>query len=287
MVDVVRELFLDADFLLLFVQRQRMFAVAVSRGALQTGVQPDDMARYVAQLVVRKDRLLVDPLAPFGTLGEISQPRDVVSQPAGREVGRHAHQQRDAQHEPQKFAVCGQHFAERYRIGHSRADDDPAVGHGRIEIVEVGALRMAADRESRAAGEGFGDFGAVEVVGFRKAAGRIVEGDAPGVVDHRHAQVAERFVACGDELLRRRAVGEGVEHPQVEKLQLRVEPFGLELLFAAVLKDDEAGDQRPRKREQQQEEPPVVGEATPQTRTHSPDVLRCDLRRRRFCVAAA
>jgi hypothetical protein len=31
----------------------------------------------------------------------------------------------------------------------------------------------------------------------------------------------------------------------------------------------------------------VVGEATPQTRTHSPDVLRCDLRRRRFCVAAA
>ena len=69
MVDVVRELFLDADFLLLFVQSQRMFAVAVGRGALQTGVQPDDMARYVAQFVVRKDRLLVDPLAPFGTLG--------------------------------------------------------------------------------------------------------------------------------------------------------------------------------------------------------------------------
>ena len=63
--------------------------------------------------------------------------------------------------------------------------------------------------------------------------------------------------------------------------------FGLELLFAAVLKDDEAGDQRPRKCEQQQEEPPVVGEATPQTRTHSPDVLRCGLRRRRFCGAAA
>lgn len=41
------------------------------------------MVRNVAQLVVRKDRLLVDPLAPLGALGEISQPRDVVSQPAG------------------------------------------------------------------------------------------------------------------------------------------------------------------------------------------------------------
>lgn len=27
----------------------------------------------------------------------------------------------------------------------------------------------------------------------------------------------------------------GVEHPQVEKLQLRVEPLGLEVLFAPVL----------------------------------------------------
>ena len=118
---------------------------------------------------------------------------------------------------------------------------------------------MAADRESRAAGEGFGDFGAVEVVGFRKAAGRIVEGDAPGGVDPVTRRSPNGSSRAAMNSLRRRAVGEGVEHPQVEELQAGVEPFGLELLFAAVLKDDEAGDQRPRKREQQQEEPPVVG----------------------------
>lgn len=106
------------------------------------------------------------------------------------------------------------------------------------------------------AGEGFGDFGAVEVVGFRKAAGRIVEGDAPAASITVTRRSPNRFVACGDELLRRRAVGEGVEHPQVEELQAGVEPFGLELLFAAVLKDDEAATSAHENAEQQQEEPP-------------------------------
>lgn len=54
--------------------------------------------------------------------------------------------------------------------------------------------------------------------------------------------------------------------PQVEELQAGVEPFGLELLFAAVLKTMKQATSA-HENEQQQEEPPVVGEATPQTRT--------------------
>lgn len=86
MVDVVRELFLDADLLLLLVQRQRVFPVAVGGRALEVGVELHDVARDVAQLVVRETGGLVDPFAPFGAAGEVAQPRDVLPQPPGGEV---------------------------------------------------------------------------------------------------------------------------------------------------------------------------------------------------------
>lgn len=74
----------------------------------------------------------------------------------------------------------------------------------------------------------------------------------------------------------------GVEHPQVEKLQLRVEPLGLEVLFAPVLEKDETPHQRPRKDEQQQEQPPVVGKFMLQSRSHSLGALRCVPRKARL-----
>ena len=55
MVDVVRELFLDADLLLFLVQGQGVFAIAVGRRLLQSGVEPDDVVRDFAQFIVGKD----------------------------------------------------------------------------------------------------------------------------------------------------------------------------------------------------------------------------------------
>ena len=43
MVDVVRQLFLDADLLLFLVQGQFVFAVPVGGRALQVGVEADDV----------------------------------------------------------------------------------------------------------------------------------------------------------------------------------------------------------------------------------------------------
>ena len=88
-----------------------------------------------------------------------------MSQAAGREVSRNAHQQRDAQHEPQEFPVGREYFAQRNGVGDGRADDDPVALHGRIEIVLVGAFRVAVDGVTGAMGDRFGDFGAPEVVG--------------------------------------------------------------------------------------------------------------------------
>ena len=62
---------------------------------------------------------------------------------------------------------------------------------------------------------------------------------------------------------------------QNENLTLRVEPLGLEVLFAPVLEKDETPHQRPRKDEQQQEQPPVVGKFMLQSRSHSLGALRC------------
>ena len=286
-VDVVGELFLDTDLLLLLVQRQGMFPVAVGRRALQAGVEADDVVRDVAQLVVGEGLPLVDPLAPLGALGKFVQACDVVPQAAGREVSRNAHQQRDAQHEPQEFPVGREYFAQRNGVGNGRADDDPVALHGRIEIVSVGAFRVAVDGVTGVMGERLGDFGAPEVVGCGQRVGRVVEQDAPVVVDDRYAQVAIRKGMIGEECPGCGALAERVEQPQVEELQPGIEPLGLETLFAAVLEGDEAGHQRPRKGEQQQEQPPVVGKPTPQNRSHSPGVLRCVPHKGRSCGAGA
>ena len=95
-VDVVRQLFFDADLLLLLVQREGVLAVAVGGGLLQPCVEADDVLRNVAQLVVGEIRAFVDPLAPLGAFGELVEPRDVLPQAARGEVPRDAHQQRDA-----------------------------------------------------------------------------------------------------------------------------------------------------------------------------------------------
>ena len=104
---------------------------------------------------------------------------------------------------------------------------------------------------------------------------RIVEYDVSRRVDQRYPQFFAGCAGAGDEGVGGRARIHGVEHPQVEKLQLRVEPLGLEVLFAPVLEKDETPHQRPRKDEQQQEQPPVVGKFMLQSRSHSPGALRC------------
>ena len=284
-VDVVRQLFLDADLLLLLVQREGVLAVAVGGGLLQPCVEADDVLRNVAQFVVGEIRAFVDPLAPLGAFGEFVEPRDVLPQAARGEVPRDAHQQRDAQHEPEKFAVGGQHLAQRHGVGHGRADDAAVAEHRRVEIIAVGALGVAADGVTRSAGRGFGHFGPVEVVGGGERVERVVEQNAAVEADDRHAQVAEGVSLTGDESFGRCSPVHGVEHPQVEELQPRVELLGLEMLLAAVLEEDEARHQRPRKEQQQQKQPPVVGEPTLQIRNHSPAVLRCVRRRGLSCGA--
>ena len=275
MVDVVGELFLDAYFLLFLVQREGVLAVAVGSGFLQTGVEADDVARYFAQFVVRKCREVVDPLAPLGPFGEFVQPGDVLAQAARGEIARHAHQQRHAQHEPEEFAVGGQDFTQRHGVGYGRTDDVAVAPHGRVEIVAVGAFGVAADGVPRPAGQRLGDLGAVKVVRAGQRVERIVENDVSRRVDQRHAHSFAGCAGAGDEGVGGRARIHGVEHPQVEKLQLRVEPLGLEVLFAPVLEKDETPHQRPRKDEQQQEQPPVVGKFMLQSRSHSPGALRC------------
>ena len=244
-VDVVGELFLDAYLLLLLVQREGVLAVAVGGGFLQAGVEADDVARYFAQFVVGECREVVGPLAPLGPFGEFVQPGDVLAQAARGEVARHAHQQRHAQHEPEEFAVGGQYFAQRHGVGHGRTDDVVLAPHGRVEIVAVGAFGVAADGVTRTAGQRRGDLGAAEVVRAGQRVERIVEYDVSRRVDQRHPQLFAGRAGAGDEGVGRRACLHGVEHPQVEKLQLRVEPLGLEVLFAPVLEKDEAPHQRP------------------------------------------
>ena len=269
-VDVVGQLFLDADLLLLLVQGQGVFAVAVGGRLLQRGVEAHDVVRDVAQLVVREGLLDVDLFAALGPFGKFVQARDVVAEAPRGEVGRDAHQQRDGQHEPEKLAVGGEHLAQRHRIGDGRADDAALAAHGRVEVVAAGACRVAADRVAGAVVQRADDLGTVEMVCGRERVERRVEEHAAREVDERDAQVAEGLVAAGDEGRRGDAFVEGVEHPQVEELQPGVEPLGLEALFAAVLEEDEAGRQHPREGDEQQEEPPVVGEPTPQSRSHSP-----------------
>ena len=83
-------------------------------------------------------------------------------------------------------------------------------------------------------GERLGDFGAPEVVGCGQRVGRVVEQDAPVVVDDRYAQVAIRKGMIGEECPGCGALAERVEQPQVEELQPGIEPLGLETLFAAA-----------------------------------------------------
>lgn len=190
-------------------------------------------------------REVVGPLAPLGPFGEFVQPGDVLAQAARGEVARHAHQQRHAQHEPEEFAVGGQYFAQRHGVGHGRTDDVVLAPHGRVEIVAVGAFGVAADGVTRTAGQRRGDLGAAEVVRAGQRVERIVEYDVSRRVDQRDPQFFAGRAGAGDEGVGRRACLHGVEHPQVEKLQLRVEPLGLEVLFAPVLEKDEAPHQRP------------------------------------------
>ena len=44
------------------------------------------------------------------------------------------------------------------------------------------------------------------------------------------------------------AVVQGVEHPEVDQLQMGVQLLGLEVPLAAVLEEDETGDQRPERK---------------------------------------
>ena len=92
MVDVVSQLPFDPDLLLLFVEGEGMFAVTVLLGLLQPGIEPDQVVRDVAQLVVGKGFAVVDAFTPFGPFGEFIEPRDVVSQPTGSKIAGDAHQ---------------------------------------------------------------------------------------------------------------------------------------------------------------------------------------------------
>ena len=240
-----------------------MFPVAVGGRALEVGVELHDVARDVAQLVVRETGGLVDPFAPFGAAGEVAQPRDVLPQPPGGEVARHAHQQRHAQHEPQIGRIGREDFGERHGIGYGRADDPAVVGHGGIEVVAVRALRVAADGVTRAVAQGGGHFGAAEVVLVRQRVERVVEQYASRAVDERDAEVVERPPAAGRDPFGGLSGGVGVEHPQIDELQAIVEPFDLEPFFAAVLEQHETPHERPEEEEQPEEEAAVVGEPNP------------------------
>jgi len=149
------------------------------------------------------------------------------------------------------------------------------------QLLQVAGLTYTADT-SRPAGQRLGDLGAVKVVRAGQRVERIVENDVSRRVDQRHAHSFAGCAGAGDEGVGGRARIHGVEHPQVEKLQLRVEPLGLEVLFAPVLEKDETPHQRPRKDEQQQEQPPVVGKFMLQSRSHSPGALRCVPRKARL-----
>lgn len=269
-VDVVGKLLLDADFLLLLVQHELVLAVAFGGRLLQLGVEADDVVRDVAQLVVGEGLALGDDLAALGPLGEVAQADDVVAQAARGEVARHAHQQRDAQHEPEKAPVGGQHLAQFEVVGERRADDEAVAPHGRVEVVSVGALREALERISRAVDERRAHLGTVEVVGQSgRVAARVVV-DAPLVVENRQPQPREAAGIPGHERVGPHAGGQLVEQAEVEQLEPGVEPLDFEVLLAAVLVGDEAAHEHPRDAEQQQEEPPVVGEPTFRNRSHSP-----------------
>lgn len=232
-------------------------------------------------------RGVVDPFAAFGTVGEVVQPRDVLPDAACGEVAGDAHQQRDAQHEPEEFPVGSQYVGQRQGVGYGGTGDPAVADHGRVEIVALCAGRVAADGESRTGFQCLHHLGTVKVVGRGQRVERVVEDDLSVGSDERDAQVAERTAVSGRELRRGDPFVEGIEQFEVEELQLGVEPLGLEMLLASVLEEHETGYQRPREGEQQQEEPFVVGEPTPQSRSHSPGGLRYARRSARSCGAGA
>ena len=119
---------------------------------------------------------------------------------------------------------------------------------------------MAADDVSRAVAQGAPHLGAVEVVRPGERVEGVVEQHVALAVDQRNAQLLEGPFPARREDGRFDAVVQRVEHPEVDQLQVGIEPFGLEMPFAAVLEKHETGYQCPEEHQQQQEKLPVVGE---------------------------
>ena len=122
---------------------------------------------------------------------------------------------------------------------------------------------MAADGVSRAVAECRPNLRTVEVVRAGKRVEGVVEQDVAITVDERYAQLLEGPLPARRKDPGVDAVVQGIEHPEIDQLQMGVQLLGLEVPLAAVLEEDETGDQRPEKDQQQQKQLPVVGESNP------------------------
>ncbi len=88
----------------------------------------------------------------------------------------------------------------------------------------------------------------VEVVRAGKRVEGVVEQDVAVTVDERYAQLLEGPLPARRKDPGVDAVVQGVEHPEVDQLQMGVQLLGLEVPLAAVLEEDETGDQRPERK---------------------------------------
>ena len=248
-----------------------MLAVALGNDPLHPGIEADDVARDVAQFIVGERLVGIDALAALRLAGKTAQAGDVVAQTTCGEVGEHAEQQGDAQHEADEGAVHGKQVGKPDRaVRHRRTHDNRAVEHGGVEVALAVQLRMAADGVARAPHKGGGYLGTAAVVGGRQGVQRVVEQHRPRAVDDGDAQVVERQPVPRHKGIRRSAFGKGVQQFQVEELQARVQLLHLEAHLAFVLEKEEAARQRPRAEKQQQEQLVPVGEAPmPENRSHS------------------
>ena len=260
-VNVVRELPFDPDPLLLRVQGEAMFAVAVGDGLLELCVEPYDVVGYVAQFVVRKGLGVEDALSAFGLFGEAVEPRDVESYPARGEIPQQAHRGRHSDHEPEESVVGAEQHPERYGIGYGRADDPVPAPARRIEIGLARAFAVPPDGVSRSVSESFGDLRPFEMVLRRQRIERIVVDDTPPQVDHADPQSLYRRQFA--EVRHGVALPDGLEQRFVEHLQADVQLLGLEPPFAVILERRETEHHRPQTGDQPQKQPAVVGRFTP------------------------
>ena len=116
MVDIVGELFLYPFFLKLLAQCHAVLPVPVGICLLQSGIQPDNVIRNRAELIVGEWLDIRNPRPLFNFFGETVQAQQMLSDAPGGKISENAHGDGDAPHHPQKAVIGPQQGAQRHGI---------------------------------------------------------------------------------------------------------------------------------------------------------------------------